>query len=91
MAITPTVTKSTVFGDMRVVFGTIAATTTADEFDTGLDYVFHCSLQNRGETLTTNDVRCVINSNDGTAGTSNGEVFVDVQANATLEFMAIGK
>ncbi len=91
MALSATVTKSTVFGDLRVVFGNVTVTTTADELDTGLDYLFAFLVTNRDTLADGNDVQVVLNSNDGTTGTSAGEVFLDIEVGDTLDFMAIGK
>ncbi len=92
MALITSSIRGSVFGDMRIVFGTVALSTTADEFSTGLDYVFHCSVQSEGTVGGNSDLQVVLNSNDGTAGTSAGDVYVDAGAGSINgSFMAIGK
>ena len=89
-ALTTKNTVSTVFGNMRIVMGEVTASTTANYFDTGLNYVHFVVLHSEQTVGGNSDVQTIRNSNDGTQGTSNGDVWVDVGANGDCNFLAIG-
>lgn len=94
MALTTSGIRTTVFGDMRIVIGKITdVTNTADEFDTGLDYVYFCEIVDIEDDEA---LRVVLNSNDGTEGTANGYVYTSISQRGTTGtddcmFFAIGK
>jgi len=48
MALTQTITKQTVMGDRKVVYGTFTTDTTSGTIYTGLQQVEHFSLQHTG-------------------------------------------
>ena len=82
--------KSTVFGDMRIVMFEVDATNGAGHAVTGLDYIHWAGVVN--EDGTTNVVQVVKNSNDGSANTLNGSVYlVTSTGEVTLSVIAIGK
>lgn len=91
MALSISDVRNSVAGDRRVVTGTVALSDTADEFTTGLDWVFHCSVQSEGTVGGNSDVQVILNSNDGTEGTSAGDVWVDAGAAQDGTFRAEGK
>jgi len=90
MAFSTTGNVSTVFGDMRIVMGTVSSVdNTGDEFDTGLNYVHYCGMWSQDAAVA---IRIARNSNDGTEGTSNGEVWAVLSAGTDdCTFIAIGK
>lgn len=90
MALTTSGIRTTVFGDLRVVIGKLTdVTTTGDEFDTGLDYVYYCSIVDIEDDEA---LQIVLNSNDGSEGTAAGYVWAQLY-NGTDDcmFFAIGK
>ena len=89
-ALTTKGTVSTVFGNMRIVMGEVTASTTANYFDTGLDYIHYVNLASEQTVGGNSDIQCIRNSDDGTQGSSNGDVWVDVGANGDCNFIAIG-
>ena len=48
MAFTQTVTRRTIFGDRRIVYGTYSTDTTGGTIETGLHLVQHFDLQHTG-------------------------------------------
>jgi len=91
MALTTKNLKTTVFGDCRIVMGEVEASDTADEFDTGLTYVYFVTASSEATVGGNSDVQLIRNSNDGTQGSSNGYVWMDVGASGDCNFIAIGK
>ena len=90
MALTTSGIRTTVFGDLRVVIGKVTdITTTGDEFDTGLDYVYYCSIMDIEDD---EPARVVLNSKSATEGANPGWVFASIY-NGTDDcmFFAIGK
>jgi len=59
---------------------------TADEWDSGCDYVFAHSLEPR----TATDVVSVANSNDGTPGSSDGDIYISILATSGGEDTSTG-
>jgi len=90
MALTTKNIETTVFGNKRIVIGEVEASTTADKFDTGLTYIDFVSVVSEQTVGGNSDIQVIRNSNDGTQGTSNGEVWLDVGANGDCQFFAIG-
>lgn len=82
---------NTVFGDRRIVTGEVEGVTTADEFTTGLNYIDFVTVVSEATVGGNSDIQVIRNSNDGTQGTSNGDVWLDVGANADCQFLAVGK
>lgn len=68
----------TVYGNHRVIIGTATLKPgggVADTFSTGLNKVFYASVTpGSGATAP---VLTTINSNDGTMGTSNGDIYIE--------------
>jgi len=81
---------TTVFGDRRIVTFEVDPTNSAGHAVTGLDYINWAGVEN--EDGTTNIVRVTKNSNDGTAGTLNGSVYLETSTGTvTVSVIAIGK
>lgn len=91
MALTTKNLKTTVFGDCRVVMGEVAASDTADEFDTGLEYIYFVTASSEQTIGGNSEIQLIRNSNDGTQGSANGYVWCDVAAAGDINFIAIGK
>ncbi len=80
---------TTVFGDRRIVMFEVDATTSG-HIVTGLDYVQWAGVQNEDATGVT--IQVTKNSNDGTAGTLNGALYVVLNTGTdTVSVIAIGK
>lgn len=89
--------RTTVMGDMRVVFADVELNPTADEYDTGLNYVFGFSIiAATGVTVLapgSNAIIAVKNSNDGLIDSNNGTIWIDFEGSccATAATITWGK
>ncbi len=90
MAIAPSSVVVGVMGNKRVIMGVVAIPTTADEITTGLEWVNSCTVTSEGTIGGNSEVQIVLNSNDGTAGTSAGDVYIDGGAAQDGNMTAIG-
>lgn len=91
MALTIVENRRSVIGDLKILLGNVTLSDTASYFKTGFDIVEHCSVQSEGTVGGNSDVQVVLNSNNGTAGSSPGDVWIDAGAGVAGSFMAIGK
>jgi len=80
---------TTVFGDRRVVMFEVNAPNTDSHAVTGLDYVTWVGVSNEDAVIAGQVTK---NSNDGTAGTLNGAVYIKLSTGTdTVSVIAIGK
>ena len=80
---------TTVFGDRRVVMFEVDATNSDGHAVTGLDYVTWTGVSNEDATVAGQVTK---NSDDGTADTLNGSVYIKLSSGTdTVSVIAIGK
>lgn len=90
MAFANTISGTTVFGNMRVVWGTFTngATDEGGDITTGLSYI-HSAIVNTTSHVGASDPKVYVNStNAGT--TTNGTLGLDVQENVDGNWMVFG-
>lgn len=91
MALTTSGIITTVFGDRRIVIGTVTTNATADYVATGLSHIDWAGVSSAATVGGNSDTQIILNSNDGTVDTSNGALWIDVGAASASKFIAIGK
>jgi hypothetical protein len=91
MAQTITELKSTVFGDVRIrIINFVANGTASGSYTTGMDFVYGAwpvNTENHSE-----DIKIVMNSNDGTENTVAGDIYITAPdgSNNTAKIFIIG-
>lgn len=83
--------RRVVMGNLKVLTGKVALSDTASFFKTGFDIVHHCSVQSEGTIGGNSEVQVILNSNDGSVDSNDGDVWIDSAWAGNGSFMAVGE
>ena len=81
---------ATVFGNLRVLVGTVALSDTAAVLDIGLKKVLGAFVSSGGTIGGNSEVQVIINSNNGTVDTAAGSVWIEAAAAQNGTYLIIG-
>ena len=90
MALATSQKRATVFGDLRILCGTVALSDTAAVLDISLSKIIAAFVSSAGTIGGNSEVQVIINSDDGTEDTLAGSLWIDAAAAQNGNYLIIG-